>query len=96
MLLRLDGIPYRVAGFRLSTTWEQVGVSWDGHRLAVVLGADSVMAITSTAPADRSGWGAPGFGIAGTAHIQWIVIQRGGGIGDWLRKLWLLSTRQLP
>ena len=54
------------------------------------------MSVTTTAPADRSEWSAPQFGTSGTARIQWIAIQRGGGIGDWLRKLWLLSTPLSP
>lgn len=92
MVLRLDGIPYRVSGFALSPGWEQVGLSWDGHRLAVVRGTDSVLTLTTTSPTDRSSWGEPRFGSIGTSRIQWIAFQRGGEIDHWLRRLALLAN----
>ncbi|HOX52464.1 MAG TPA: hypothetical protein PKY05_13315, partial [Fibrobacteria bacterium] len=90
-VLRVDRIPYRVTGFALSTDLEQVGLSWDGHRLAVLRGTDSVITLTTEALADRTGWRDPLFGTAGIAQVQWIAFHRGNTFQDWLRRLAKLS-----
>ena len=92
MVLRVDGVPYRVSGFLLDTGWKQLGLSWDGRRLAVVRGADSVLSLTSGSLSDRTGWEPPRFGSAGASGVRWIAFQRGGRISDWLRRLSVLES----
>lgn len=87
MLLDLDGKPYSVAGIPLTTGVEQIGLSWDGHRIAILLGDDSVATLTSSTFDQRSTWSDPEFASAGVSKLDWIAFKRGTLVDDWLRRL---------
>jgi hypothetical protein len=86
-LLDLDGKTYRVAGIPLTTGIKQIGLSWNGHRISVLMGRDSVVSLTSSSFDRRSAWKTPTFGDAGIAKVEWVAFKRGTLIDDWLGRL---------
>jgi hypothetical protein len=86
-VMDIDGKNYQIAGIPLTTGTEQVGLSWDGHRISVLLGRDSVLSLTSSSVDRRETWSHPQFGTIGTATVEWVAFKRGLLVDDWLRRL---------
>ncbi|MEK7393071.1 MAG: hypothetical protein AAB214_10945, partial [Fibrobacterota bacterium] len=76
-----------IAGVPLSTGTEQIGLSWDGHRISVLLGRDSIVALTSRTFDRRSTWKTPEFGSAGASKVECVAFKRDNLVDDWLRRL---------
>jgi len=87
MALSLDGKTYDIAGIPLGSGTQQVGLSWDGHRISVLLGQDSIATLTSSTFDQRSTWKTPVFGSMGTSKVEWVAFKRGNLVYDWLRRL---------
>lgn len=87
MLAKLNGRTYRTVGIPLDTGIQQIGLSWDGHRIAILRGEDSVFTLTSNSFDRRAAWNGPIMASSGISRLDWIAFKRGKLVEDWLRRL---------
>lgn len=87
LVAKVQGRTFLTAGIPLDTGVQQVGVSWDGRRLAVLRGIDSILTLNTSTFRDRSRWNAPEFASEGVRRLEWIAFRRGELVFDWLGRL---------
>ena len=86
-IVELDGKRDTIVGIPLDTGSQQVGLSWDGHRIVILQGSDSVYAKTNSNFDRRATWTPPQFGLEGISRVDWVAFKRGILLEDWLQKL---------
>jgi hypothetical protein len=86
-LVEVNGTRDIIVGIPLDTGAQQVGLSWDGHRIVILHGSDSVYAKTNSNFDRRVDWPAPRFGSEGVPQVDWVAFKRGILVKDWLLRL---------
>ncbi|MBK9579083.1 MAG: hypothetical protein IPO40_18605 [Fibrobacteres bacterium] len=86
-ILGVDGRQDSVVGIPLDTGAQQLGLSWDGHRMIIRLGSDTVVTRTYSNFDRRTGWPAPLFGSEGVSRVDWVAFKRGKLMEEWLVRL---------